>query len=124
MARPCCGPAAEKVLVRHWSRRPEAHAACCQGLGHDGFCAGGRGGGRGRLNLERRDLRWPLPLLPPPPGSLPRSLAWTSGHDLRLGEVLLQPHDLLRGPAPNIRHLNPGVDVVRRGVDVAVSDRR
>src|SRR5262245_50033709 len=41
-----------------------------------------------------------------------------------LGEMLLQPRDLLPGPATNIRHLDPCVNVVRRGVDVAVANRR
>ena len=42
----------------------------------------------------------------------------------RLGEVLFQPRDLFPGPAMNIRHLDPRVDVVRRGVDMAVANRR
>src|SRR5262245_27305214 len=41
-----------------------------------------------------------------------------------LGEMLFQPRDLFPGPAPNIRHLDPCLNVVRRGVDVAVANRR
>src|SRR5262245_32523869 len=46
------------------------------------------------------------------------------GRRLRLGKVLFQPRDLIRGPAVQIRHLDPRLDVVRWGVDVAVADRR
>jgi len=49
---------------------------------------------------------------------------WTSSRGLRLGEVLLQPRDSFRHPVANIRHLDPCVDVVRRGVDMAVADPR
>src|SRR5262245_20420204 len=42
----------------------------------------------------------------------------------RLREVLLQPRDLFPGPATNICHLDPCVNVVRRGVDMAVANRR
>src|SRR5262249_11865774 len=55
---------------------------------------------------------------------LRRGWSWNSGRVLRLGEVLLQPRDLFRGPVANIGHLDPRVDVVRRGVDMAVADRR
>src|SRR5262245_21212109 len=41
----------------------------------------------------------------------------------RLGQVLLQLGDLLLGPVADVRHLDPCVDVVRRGVDMAMADR-
>ncbi len=41
-----------------------------------------------------------------------------------LRQVLLQPRDLFRRPVANIRHLNPCVDIMRRGVDMAEADRR
>jgi len=41
-----------------------------------------------------------------------------------LGKVLLESLDFFWRPIVNIRHRDPCVDVVRRGEDMAVADRR
>lgn len=42
---------------------------------------------------------------------------------LRLGKVPLQPRNVCRGPIADVGHVDPGVDVIGRGVDMAVADR-
>jgi hypothetical protein len=61
---------------------------------------------------------------PEPYAVLAARYTWKNGRLLSLGDMLLQPRDLCWGPIANIRHLDPCVDVVRWGVDMAVTDRR
>src|SRR5262245_24247755 len=56
-------------------------------------------------------------------GPSPPWLLSNSARGLWLGEALLQPRNLFRGPVANIGYLDPRVDIVRRGVDMTVADR-